>query len=60
MVEEARPDGTDLSRVRVNNDYELDYWAQRFRVSREEVRRAVEKVGAHVDEVEHELGRNVG
>jgi hypothetical protein len=58
MVDEARRDGTDLSRVSVENDYELDYWAKRFGVSRDEVLKAVAQVGHRVEDVEHALGRS--
>jgi hypothetical protein len=45
----------DRSRVNVNEDYELQYWSERFGVSQDRLKSAVDKVGASADAVEREL-----
>jgi hypothetical protein len=47
----------DRSRINVNERYELDYWSKKFGVSEDELKRAVDKVGAMADDVEKELKR---
>lgn len=50
----------DRSRINVNEDYELEYWSRKFGVSREELKRAVEKQGVSADAVEEYLRRDSG
>ena len=47
----------DPTRVNVNEESELEYWAERFGVSLERVREAVTKVGESAEDVEHEIIR---
>ena len=47
--------GQDRSRVSTSEDYELDYWSQKFGVSRDRLREAVEAVGSSADDVEEYL-----
>ena len=47
--------GSDRTRIHVNQDHELRYWAQRFGVTPEEVRNAVQAAGDRVDRVEAHL-----
>lgn len=47
----------DRKRIDVNQDYERHYWAEKFGVSVDELRRAVMKVGPMADHVAHELGK---
>jgi hypothetical protein len=47
----------DRSRINVNERYELDYWSKKFGVSEDDLKRAVDKVGAMADDVEKELKR---
>lgn len=42
----------DASRVNVNEDYELQYWTERFNVSRDELREAVKQAGPSVTALE--------
>ena len=42
----------DDSRINVNESYELQYWSEKFDVSRDELRQAVEAVGTSAQEVE--------
>jgi hypothetical protein len=45
----------DASRISMGEDYEVDYWTNKFGVSREELQRAVDAVGHGADAVEHHL-----
>ena len=47
--------GQDRTRIDVSQDHELAYWSQRFGVSPDELKRAVQKVGVMADDVEREL-----
>jgi hypothetical protein len=47
----------DRNRINVNEDYEVRYWSQRFGVTPERLRAAVEKVGTSPKAVEEELKR---
>ncbi|MBS1687578.1 MAG: DUF3606 domain-containing protein [Bacteroidetes bacterium] len=45
----------DAARINVNEDYELQYWTEKFGVSDEKLRQAVEKVGVSANAVERYL-----
>jgi hypothetical protein len=45
----------DRTRVNVNEDYEARYWANKWGVSEDELRAAVERVGVMADDVERAL-----
>ena len=47
----------DRSRINVNEIHELDYWTKRLGCSRDQLRRAVEKAGPMVADVQRELAR---
>lgn len=47
----------DTKRISLAEDYEAEYWANRFGVSQERLKAAVDKVGASVDAVAEELNR---
>ena len=47
----------DSSRINVNEKHELQYWADKFGVTPERVRQAVEKVGSSAEAVEREIKR---
>jgi hypothetical protein len=46
----------DRSRINVEQDYELQYWTQKFGVSSDKLREAVKQVGPSADAVERHLG----
>lgn len=48
----------DRSRINTSEDYELDYWTQKFGVSRDRLREAVEAAGNSADAVEEYLKNN--
>jgi hypothetical protein len=47
----------DSSRINPNEKHELQYWANKFGVTTERVRQAVEKVGNSAEAVEREIKR---
>ena len=51
----AQRGGQDRQRISLNEDYEVRDWSQKFGVTEERLRRAVEKVGNMADAVEREL-----
>lgn len=48
----------DSSRINVNEDYELRYWSQKFGVSPETLKAAVQNAGVSSSEVEAYLAKN--
>jgi hypothetical protein len=56
MPHDTTPKGPqDRNRINLNERYELDYWKQKFGVSEEELRGAVERVGNSAEAVERKL-----
>jgi len=47
----------DSARIAMNEDYEVDYWTNKFGVSREGLQEAVDAVGNSASAVEHYLAR---
>lgn len=47
----------DRDRIDVNEEYELQYWSEKFGVSRDQLKQAVAKVGPMAKEVQRQLGR---
>ena len=47
----------DRKRINVNEDYELRYWTEKFGVSADELKRAVERVGPMAEDVARALGK---
>ena len=47
--------GQDRDRINVNQDYELQDWSDKFKVSREELKEAVKAVGTMAKDVEEYL-----
>ncbi|RZJ36129.1 MAG: DUF3606 domain-containing protein [Flavobacterium sp.] len=48
--------GQDRTRINTSEEYEVQYWSEKFGVSREELRDAVEAAGNQVEDVERYLG----
>jgi hypothetical protein len=46
----------DRSKINLNEDYEVKYWTRELGVTKEELRRVVEKVGNSAAAVRKELG----
>jgi hypothetical protein len=47
----------DRSKINMNEDYEVRYWTKHLGISREDLKRAVDKVGDSAAAVRKELGR---
>jgi hypothetical protein len=47
--------GQDRKRIDINEEYELQYWSEKFGVSRQELKNAVEQAGTEAEEVERIL-----
>ena len=47
----------DGKRINMSEDYEVRYWTEKFRVSKEELASAVQAVGSTADAVEQHLKR---
>jgi hypothetical protein len=50
----------DRQRINVHEDYELRYWSEKFGVSSDELRKAVQHVGPMVHNVAKHLGKVPG
>lgn len=47
----------DRSRINMSEDYEVRYWTRKFGVSKEDLEKAVAKVGSSAAAVARELGK---
>ena len=47
----------DRNRININEDYEVQYWSEKFGVSREELISAVDSAGPMVADVARRLGK---
>ncbi|RYD98985.1 MAG: DUF3606 domain-containing protein [Sphingobacteriales bacterium] len=45
----------DSSRINTNEPHEVSYWASKFGVTKQELKRAIDKVGSSAASVEKEL-----
>lgn len=55
MDDKNQRGGQDRKRIDVNEDYELRDWSEKFNVSREKLKEAVQAVGTYADDVENYL-----
>ena len=55
LVDKNRRTPTDLSRVNLTEQWEVDYWCERFATTADELRACVVKFGPRVDDVEARL-----
>ena len=51
MSDDKSKVAADRKRINVNEDYELRYWTEKFGVSADELKRAVERVGPMAEDV---------
>ena len=56
--DKTRKGPQDANRISLSEDYEVQYWTNRFSVSRERLEAAVQKVGNGVDQVSDYLNTN--
>lgn len=47
----------DASRINVHEDYEVQYWTEKFECTREELENAVRRVGVSAEAVEQEINK---
>ena len=57
MADDKTKVAQDGRRIDVHQDYELDYWSNKFGVSKDELKAAVQKVGTMTDDVARGLGK---
>ena len=57
MSDDKSKVAADRKRINVNEDYECRYWSEKFGVSADELKRAVERVGPMADDVARALGK---
>jgi hypothetical protein len=56
MSDDLAKKGTqDRTRINTNEDYEVHYWSEKFGVSQDRLKAAVQNVGNSVSAVEKEL-----
>jgi hypothetical protein len=55
LTKKGRP---DRSKIAMGEEHELKYWTKHFDVSKEELQRAVDKVGNSAAAVKKELGKH--
>jgi hypothetical protein len=48
----------DASRINIHEDWEVRYWTDKWRISRQELIDAVKRVGVQVSEVAKALGKS--
>jgi hypothetical protein len=53
----AKKGSADRKRINTSEDYEVRYWSEKFGVSADELKRAVQKVGPMADDVARQLGK---
>jgi hypothetical protein len=58
MDDKSKTGKGDDSRINVNESYELQYWSEKFGVSKDQLKKAVEAVGPTVDAVKEYLKSN--
>jgi len=57
MSDNKSKTAADRKRIDVSENYECRYWSERFGISADELKRAVERVGPMVDDVARALGK---
>ena len=47
----------DRSRINLNEDYEVSYWSERFGITKEQLKKAVEKVSNSPEDIARLVGK---
>ncbi|TCD12236.1 DUF3606 domain-containing protein [Pedobacter frigidisoli] len=55
MDDKQKTGGADRSRININEAYELDYWSEKFGISKDKLKAAVQVVGTSAVGVEDYL-----
>ena len=58
MDDKSKTGKADDSRINVNEAYELQYWSEKFNVSKDRLKEAVQEVGTSVEAVRKYLQQN--
>jgi len=58
MDNKEKSGSPDRDRINVNQDFELQYWSKKFKVSAEELKDAVKRAGTSVTAVEKLLKKS--
>ena len=53
--DKSKRDFRDRDRINVNEPYELQYWCEKFGISKEKLRQIVEKTGPMVQDVKKQI-----
>ena len=56
--DKTKRDRQDRRKINVHEKYELDYWSKKFRVTPDELRDTVKRVGTSLEAIERELQRS--
>ena len=57
MSETANKLAPDRGKIAINDDLEVKYWTRHLKISRDELQRAIEKVGNSAAAIRKELAR---
>jgi hypothetical protein len=57
MDDKQNTGSPDKDRINVNEDYELQYWSEKFGVSKDRIKQAVKAVGTSVNAVQKYLNK---
>jgi hypothetical protein len=57
MDQKDKVGSPDRNRINVNEDYELQYWAETLGVTKEQLRNAVKEVGTSAEAVKRYFGK---
>jgi len=55
--DKSKRSSQDRKRINLNEDYEVKYWSEKFGISADELRAAVQRYGNMADDVARGLGR---
>jgi len=55
MDDKQKKDSADRARININEGYELDYWSNKFGVSKDKLKAVVQTVGTSASAVEDYL-----
>jgi len=55
MDDKTKTGGADRGRININEGYEVDYWSNKFGVSKDKLKAAVQTVGTSANAVEEFL-----
>lgn len=57
MDDTSKRGPADRDRINIHETWEVEYWCEKFGVTVEQLKQAVQKVGVMVSDVKRELGK---